>query len=236
MRQFPRIPFLKREVIRVVLADGHPICVKGVQIEISVKDIAEVVACAYNSTELFDILDTHECDVLVSDYVMSGEDFGDGLNMFARIQQRYPGLKLVVLTSINHRDVLQALEASGVRAIVSKGDLPEHLRRAMYAACCDEPYRSPRIEAAIQAPAAQAGLQAGLQGDGACVGSADLLTRCEVEVVRLFLSGFSLGEIAEKFSRSKQTVSAQKRAAMRKLDVHNDIDLVRYGVRSGLAA
>ena len=50
-----------------------------------------------------------------------------------------------------------------------------------------------------------------------------------MEVVRLFLSGFSMGEIAEKFSRSKQTVSAQKCAAMRKLDVHNDMDLVRYG-------
>lgn len=225
MRHFPHIPFATRQHVRVVLADGHPICVKGVQIEISSADIARVVACAYNSTELFGILDTHECDVLVSDYVMSGSAFGDGLNMFARIQQRYPELKLVVLTSMNHRDVLQALEASGVRAIVSKGDLPEHLRRALYAACCGEPYRSPLIQAALTdgSPAS-------------CSQGADLLTRCEVEVVRLFLSGFSLGEIAEKFSRSKQTVSAQKRAAMRKLHVQNDIDLVRYGVQSGLAA
>lgn len=214
-----------RKVIRVVLADGHPICVKGVQIEISVADIAQVVACAFNSTELFDILDTHECDVLVSDYVMSGADFGDGLSMFARIQQRYPGLKLVVLTSIDNRIVLQALEELGVRAIVSKGDLPEHLRRALHAARCGEPYRSPRIQAALEA-----------EVSASCADGVHPLTRCEVEVVRLFLSGFSLGEIAEKFCRSKQTVSAQKRAAMRKLDVHNDIDLVRYGVRSGLAA
>lgn len=211
-----------RDVIRVVLADGHPICVKGVQIEISVADIAQVVACAFNSTELFDILDTHHCDVLVSDYVMSGADFGDGLSMFAQIQERYPRLKLVVLTSLDNRIVLQALEALGVRAIVSKGDMPEHLRRALYAAWCGEPYRSPRIQAALESDTAAE--------------HEDPLTRCEVEVVRLFLSGFSLGEIAQKFHRSKQTVSAQKRAAMRKLDVHSDMDLVRYGLRSGLAA
>ncbi|WMD20221.1 response regulator transcription factor [Achromobacter seleniivolatilans] len=224
-RRRGRVTNAAREVIRVVLADGHPICVKGVQIELSVEDVAQVVACAFNSTELFNTLDSHECDVLVSDYVMSGADFGDGLSMFARIQERYPSLKLVVLTSIDNRIVLRALEDLGVRAIVSKGDLPEHLRRALCAACRGEPYRSPRIQAAMTSTMTESSSE-----------GVSHLTRCEVEVVRLFLSGFSLGEIAEKFSRSKQTVSAQKRAAMRKLDVHNDIDLVRYGVRSGLAA
>lgn len=214
-----------QELIRVVVADGHPICVKGVQIEISQVDRTRVVACAFNSTELFDVLDTQDCDVLVSDYVMSGADFGDGLSMFAQIQARYPYLKLVVMTSIDNRVVLEALENLGVRAIVSKGDMPEHLRRALYAAWCDEPYRSPRIQAALESDPVGTSLEHEAP-----------LTQCEVEVLRLFLSGLSLAEIAEKFSRSKQAVSAKKRAAMRKLHVHNDIDLVRYGIRSGLAA
>lgn len=211
--------------IRVIVADGHPICIKGVQIEIAAAGNATVVASAPNSTQLFTALSQQDGDVLISDYVMSGADFGDGLGMLSLIQQRYPALKLIVLTSIDSPLVLQALVRQGVRAIVSKSDMSEHLQHALRAVWRADQYFSPRIDGALQAQAAFAG--------GERVGK---LTRCEVEVVRLFLSGLSVGEIAQKFGRSKQTVSAQKRAAMRKLDVRTDIDLVRYGMRSGLTA
>lgn len=209
--------------IRVIVADGHPVCIKGVQVEIAAMNLARIVACVQNSTQLFKVLQCEPCDVLVSDYVMAGENFGDGLGMLSLIQQQYPALRLVVLTSIDSPLVLQAVERQGVQGIVSKADMAEHLRHAIQAIWRGEKYRSPRIEGV---------LQAGAGGVGA--DRASRLTPCEVEVVRLFLAGLSVGEIAEKFSRSKQTVSAQKRAAMRKLDVHTDSELVRYGVRNGL--
>lgn len=214
-----------QDVIRVVLADGHPICVKGVQVEIATADAAKVVACAFNSTELFDVLKQHECDVLVSDYVMQGADFGDGLSLFARIRRRYPRVQLVVLTSIIHCNVLLALERLGVKAIVSKADQPEQLHLALRAAHNGQSYRSPKIQSALEREVREPR-----------VDRLASLTWCEMEVLRHFLAGLSLSEIAMKFSRSKQTVGAHKRAAMRKLDVDNDIDLVRYGIRSGLAA
>ncbi|MFJ3461320.1 response regulator [Achromobacter spanius] len=214
-----------RNQIRVIVADGHPVCIKGIQIELAASADVAVVASAQNSTQLFAALAQHACDVLISDYVMSGSDFGDGLGMLSLIQQRHPATKLIVLTSIDSPLVLQALVKQGVRAIVSKSDMSEHLQHALRAVWRAEQYFSPRIDGALQAQAAFAGSDR--------VGK---LTRCEVEVVRLFLSGLSVGEIAQKFGRSKQTVSAQKRAAMRKLDVRTDIDLVRYGMRSGLTA
>ncbi|SEJ76846.1 MULTISPECIES: response regulator transcription factor [unclassified Achromobacter] len=209
--------------IRVIVADGHPVCVRGVQVEVAEMSHARVVASAQNSTQLFSVLLSQPCDVLVSDYVMSGESFGDGLGMLTLIQQRHPALKLIVLTSIDSPLVLQAVERLGVQGIVSKSDMTEHLRHAIQATWRGDRYRSPRIRGALEAGTGGAGAE-----------RASKLTPCEVEVVRLFLAGLTVGEIAEKFSRSKQTVSAQKRAAMRKLDVHSDSELVRYGVRNGL--
>ncbi|WMD18639.1 response regulator transcription factor [Achromobacter seleniivolatilans] len=211
--------------IRVVLADAHPVCVKGVQVELSMDGVARVVGSAFDSTQLFDVLEHHECDVLVSDYALPGTDFGDGLSMFEHIQQRYPALGLVVLTSIDNPMALRALELRGVRAIVSKRDLPEHLRQALRAASRGGAYRSPRIREAL-----------GGGAGSACATPPVALTGREVEVVRLFASGYSLGEIAEKFRRSKKAISAQKRAAMRKLNVRNDMDLLSYGLQNGLAA
>jgi len=210
--------------IRIVVAIGHPVCVKGVKIEISVVEAAKVVACAFDSAELFDVLSRHACDVLICDYALSGQGVGEGLSMLALVQQRYPAIKLIVLTAIDSPIVLQALGRQGVRGIVSKCDLSEHLRHALHAVWRGGSYFSPRIMGAL---AADVGV---LETE-----RVRTLSRCEVEVVRLFLSGMSVGEIAAKFGRSKQTVSAQKRSAMKKLDVKTDIELVRDGIAHGLA-
>ncbi|WP_143137604.1 helix-turn-helix domain-containing protein, partial [Burkholderia ubonensis] len=55
----------------------------------------------------------------------------------------------------------------------------------------------------------------------------DLTTR-EIEVVRLFCAGYTVGEIAAQLHRSKQTISSQKSSAMKKLGIVRDADLIRY--------
>jgi two-component system capsular synthesis response regulator RcsB len=62
------------------------------------------------------------------------------------------------------------------------------------------------------------------------------LTKRELEVVRFFVSGMSVTEIAMLLHRSKKTISTQKSAAMIKLGVERDADLVRYGIESGLVS
>ncbi len=50
----------------------------------------------------------------------------------------------------------------------------------------------------------------------------------ESEVLRLFAEGFSVTEIAKKLNRSIKTISSQKKSAMMKLGVDNDIALLNY--------
>ncbi|EIP84394.1 capsular synthesis regulator component B [Burkholderia humptydooensis MSMB43] len=59
------------------------------------------------------------------------------------------------------------------------------------------------------------------------------LTRLEAEVVRLYVSGLSIKEIAEQRNRTKQTISFQKESAKRKLNIKRDIDLIRYMSETG---
>lgn len=50
----------------------------------------------------------------------------------------------------------------------------------------------------------------------------------EFEILRMFVAGQSVTTIARNLSRSLKTVSTQKNAAMRKLDVSSDQDLLTY--------
>lgn len=52
--------------------------------------------------------------------------------------------------------------------------------------------------------------------------------------MRLLAEGFSVREIAQKLYISPKTVENHRSNLMRKLDLHNAIELVRYAARLGL--
>ncbi|MEA9982701.1 LuxR C-terminal-related transcriptional regulator, partial [Herbaspirillum sp. RTI4] len=59
------------------------------------------------------------------------------------------------------------------------------------------------------------------------------LTPRELEVVRLFVAGMTVNEIAGHVHRSKQTISSQKNTAMKKLGIERDADLFKYALEFG---
>ncbi|KVH56133.1 LuxR family transcriptional regulator [Burkholderia sp. MSMB1072] len=207
--------------IRIVIADDHPAIVIGARYELSATNTISVVATAHDSTELMEALAKHPCDVLVSDYAMPGSDHGDGLALFTAIFKRHPGLKIVVMTMMENTVALRALIDLGIACIVSKSDLPNHLTMAIHAAYTSGRYLSPSMDRI-------------LRHAGSLSGKAPALSVREVEVIRLFASGLSVNEIAEKLSRSKKTISTQKSSAMQKLGIERDVDLVRYAIACGL--
>jgi two-component system capsular synthesis response regulator RcsB len=176
------------------------------------------------STELIALLDREPCDVLVSDYAMPEGEYGDGLALFSLIQRRYPAIKIVVLTMLDSQAVLRGLVAQGISCIVSKTDAVDHLAPAVHTAHMGGKYYSPRIDEIIQS------IDWNRQGRG----STDILSQRESEVVRLFGSGLTVNEIAERLSRSKKTISSQKSKAMEKLGITRDVDLLRYAIESGM--
>ncbi len=207
--------------IRIVIADDHPAVVIGARYELSATNTVSVVATAHNSTELMDALAQHPCDVLVSDYAMPGIEHGDGLTMFTSILKRFPGLKIVVMTMMENAVALRALIDIGIACIVSKSDMPNHLTMAIHAAYTNGRYLSPSMDRIMR-------------NTGSVSGRPPVLSAREVEVIRLFASGLSVNEIAEKLSRSKKTISTQKSSAMQKLGIERDVDLVRYAISCGL--
>ncbi|KVO29208.1 LuxR family transcriptional regulator [Burkholderia ubonensis] len=210
--------------IRVAVADDHPVILFGVKCELSSRQSISVDGLARNSTELIDLLNRSRFDVLVCDYAMPGGDYGDGIALLSLIQQRYPHLKITVLTMMQHPMILSALVQAGVNCIVSKSDLTTHLSLAVHAAYANGLYMSPTIEKILRT----------LDPTRRTPSGKPMLTSRELEVVRLFVSGLSINEIAARLNRSKKTISTQKSTAMLKLNIDRELDLVRYGIETGL--
>jgi two-component system capsular synthesis response regulator RcsB len=209
--------------IRVVIADDHPAVLAGVEYLISDMRDALVIGTCSHAASVVDFLHKHACDVVVVDYTPPRELEGDGLALFSRLRRRFPALRIVVLTGLENREMLQLIVAGGVNSVVSKWDDPEHLRRAIRAVYIRQRYFSPEIRRMIDVERQRA------ESD-----SVGQLSLREAEVIRLLATGMSVVEIGTKVGRSRKTISAQKLTAMKKLGLGSDADLYRYALASGL--
>jgi two-component system capsular synthesis response regulator RcsB len=207
--------------IRVVVADDHPAIIKGIQQELAEAKTVDLVGAAGNSTELINLLDKHPCDVLVTDYAMPGGEYGDGLALFKFIQRRYPNINIIVMTMLDNPAVLRTLIASKIHCVLSKSDDSSYLLPAIHIAHSGGEYFSPTMRVIMQTVT---------RGNKSAID----LTKRELEVVRLLVSGLTVNEVAEQLHRSKQTVSAQKINAMKKLGIERDADLFKYAMEVGL--
>jgi two-component system capsular synthesis response regulator RcsB len=207
--------------IRVAVADDHPAVLIGIAHELAAADTIEVIGTAADSSQLVALLEAHRCDVVITDYAMPGGAYGDGATLLSYIRRHYPGVRIVVFTMMENPPLVLNMIEQGIGCVVSKADPTHHLVLAARAAAAQRGYLSPTIEAAMaDVPA---------RGPRA-------LTQREAEVVRLFVSGMTVNEIAARLNRSKKTVSAQKMSAMKKLGIERETDLYQYAMTSGLVS
>ncbi len=192
---------MKEFSIRLIIADDHPAVLVGSKHVLETVSTVSILGSVRNSTELIRLLDSQPCDVLVTDYAMPGGEHGDGITLFEFINRRYPKLKIIVMTMMDNPALLRTLTSHGVSCIISKSDDASHLIPAVHVAYSGGTYFSPSILEIMPA--------LGVDEPGSTVGK-ELSTR-ELEVVRLYVSGLTVNEIAERLHRSKQTVSTQKK-------------------------
>ncbi|WP_233832457.1 response regulator [Paraburkholderia sp. ZP32-5] len=210
--------------VRVVVADDHPVILFGAEHALLKFPGLQVVGRARQSTELVDVLQTTACDVLVTDLAMPGGRYGDGLQLIDYLRRNFPTLPIVVLTMLENPALLKRLRELGVTAVVNKSDDMSHIGVAVQRVSRNLEYMSPSVKAVLDT------LRINSRGKN----TETMLSRRELEVVRLFVSGLTIKEISTLLNRSIKTISTQKNAAMRKLGIDRDSELFQYAQSNGL--
>ncbi|WP_186149466.1 response regulator transcription factor [Burkholderia gladioli] len=206
--------------IRLILADDHPTVLSGMQHEIGRAPTLEIVGLAASAGKLIALLDATVCDVLITDYMMPGGGFPDGFPLLLHLRRNWPDLKIVVFTTVDNPGMLREIVGIDVQSVLSKLDAADHLISAAHSVYAGARYYSPSVRGALRAPREQR--------------VANTLSSREFEVIRLYVAGNTIGEIALRLNRAKQTVSAQKVSAMKKLGIERDAELFHYAFEIGL--
>ncbi|WP_254063404.1 response regulator transcription factor [Rhodanobacter sp. L36] len=215
--------------MQIIIADDHPVILMGLKALLKTQgDAFQVVDEAHNGGELLRLLATKPCDLLITDFSMPDEQAStDGLPLLKRIRRDYAALPVIVLTIIHNPTLIRGMFSVGVQGVVEKAAFTKELLMAVRAVSGGRNYLSDGLREA------QAEAHAPASNDVAPNTGAALSIR-EAEVVRLYASGLSVTQIAEKVHRSVKTISQQKSDAMRKLGLTSNSELYQYARTYGL--
>ncbi|WP_429057996.1 response regulator [Aeromonas jandaei] len=208
---------------KIILADDHPLILTGIRSLIDqITPHCEVIAEAYQVSDLLNLLQQHHCDLLITDFSMPGDTRSDGMVMIQQLRRDYPNLSIIVLTQIQNSAILQSLIQAGVKGLILKKSVINELADAIRQILLGHRYIGPTVQMQLAST--------GISGQG----NNNPLTPKESEVVRLLASGMSVTQVADYLHRSVKTISTQKKSAMTRLGISSDSALFDYAKSSGL--
>lgn len=207
-------------MIRVLIADDHPIVRKGLaQIFEDVPDIV-VAAEAADSNAVLQALETVPCDVVLLDLSMPG---AGGLEIIREIR-RTGNTPAVLVLSVHpeERFGLRALKA-GAAGYLTKESPPDLLIEALRKIHQGQKF--------ITATMAQL-MAMDLEDHGEA--PHEKLSDREFQVLRMLAQGHTVSSIAEELGLSVKTISTYRSRLLRKMHMKNNAELAHYAIRHEL--
>jgi DNA-binding NarL/FixJ family response regulator len=208
-------------VIRILIADDHPILRRGLADILSRAFEGAICDEAGNAQEVVSKVQSQDWDLVVLDVTMPGRS---GLDVLRDLKGLRPELPVLVL-SMHPEDQLgkRALKA-GASGYMNKESAPEELIKAVRKVLAGGIYVSPVLAERLARD---------LNEDSERPLHETLSDR-EFEVLRLIGSGMTTTQIAEVLHLSMPTVSTYRTRMLEKMNMRTTADLIKYALRNRL--
>ncbi|HEY8937434.1 MAG TPA: response regulator transcription factor [Cyclobacteriaceae bacterium] len=210
-----------KQKIKVYIADDHTLFRKAmVNLLRTFKYVSEVKD-AENGQDLLALMKNEVPDVAIVDLQMP---IMDGAETCEHILEKYPDVKIIVLTMHDSdRYVLHMMEM-GAHAFLLKNTEPDELERAIHSVIEKDFYHNEWVVTI---------LRKNVKAQRPNFSNDDLTDR-EKQIVQLVCRELSSKQIAEKLFVSERTIENHRATIMKKLGVKNTIGLVHYAYQIGI--
>jgi two-component system, NarL family, invasion response regulator UvrY len=209
-------------MIKILIADDHPVVREGIRQIVAADANIEVVGQAVDGADLLKRIGGSPVDVVLLDLTMPGLD---GLDVLKQLRRAQPKIAVLVLTM--HSEAQFAVRAlkSGAAGFVTKDSAAQDLVDAIKKVASGGRYISPQVAERL---AEHLGPDTGRPLH-------DQLSDREYQVLRLIAAGRSTREISEQLSLSMKTISTYRGRLFEKMKMRNTAELTAYVINNGLA-
>ena len=206
--------------IRIVVADDHPITRRGVAGILSGLDI-DVIGEAADGRSAITLCRELQPEVAVLDMYLPHLN---GVEIARELRRELPLLKAVMYTMTEDPWLVREALAAGAKGYVSKSSPPDQLRIALSRVARGQTY----VDSALSEKHARPGWKLAEPKPAQA-----LLSKRELEVLKLLARGLPGKEIADTLALSPRTLETYRARAMHKLQLRSRVDLMRFALHSG---
>jgi len=199
-------------MIKVLVVDDHTVVRSGLSKFLLVHKDFKLVGEASDGEEAVQMTALHRPDVILMDLMMPGVD---GITATRRIHTKYPGIKIIALTSFSEQSMVEGALQAGAAGYLQKNVTEVELANAIRSAHAGRMTLSPEASLVL----AEALTQPHLPGSD--------LTEREREVMRLMVDGYNNNEIASRLVISLGTVKFHISNIFQKLGVDSRVEAVK---------
>lgn len=204
------------EPTRLLSVDDHPVLRQGLDLLFGDVDDLELVATVDSAEEAVAAVADLQPQVVLVDVRLPGMD---GITAVRRIKSDAPSVRTVVFSAYGDRRMLSDAIAAGASGYVLKGSPPEDLVRAVRSVAAGRPFVDPSLSPMLVMTETAAG---------------EPLAEREREVLRLLAEGLHTDEVADRMGVGSETVKADMKRALGKLEAETRAHAVAIALRKAL--
>ena len=209
-------------MIKIFLAEDQQLFVEGLKQLLADQEDIAFEGTANNGREALTAILESVPDLCMLDINMPDMD---GISLAIRLKKEHPQLPIIMLSTHTNKEFIKDLVSIGVEGFVIKNADKEELVQAIRKVASGGQWFSDILQPEV----AETRKEIENHPD-----HLKLLSKRELEILRLIGQGFSSVEIAEKLFLSAHTVDTHRRNIMLKLNMNNLAALVRYANDRGL--
>ena len=212
--------------VKLLLVDDHEIVRAGLRMLFSAEPDVQIVGEAASGREAIEQVAKLAPDVVLMDVAMPDMN---GIEATRRIKEAFPQVVVLALTMHEDEEYFFEMLSAGASGYVPKRAAPDDLLSAIRVVNQGEVFIYPSMARLLVRDFLR-------RAEDTAPSDAELLTPREHEVLGWIAEGLTNREIAERLVISVKTVDRHRENIMRKLNLHNRVELVRYAIEKGLIA
>ncbi|RLD12236.1 MAG: DNA-binding response regulator [Chlamydiae bacterium] len=211
--------------IKVFLVDDHIIVREGLKTILNKEPDMEVTGEAKNGKEAIDKIHDCETDIIIMDIEMPGLD---GIDTTKKIISEY-GKKVLALSAHSEIHYVQKMLKAGAKGYLLKECIIDEISRAIHRIINGGIYISDKLTQNVVSDYVKRLSEVENS-------TLSILTKKEIEVIKLTAKGLSRKEIAHQLYTTASTVSTHRQNVMEKLGFSTMAELLMFAIREGIVS
>jgi len=212
---------LEQEEITIVLVDDHEVLREALREKLNREPGLRVVGEARDTSGALEVISELKPSVLILDVTLKHES---GIDVALETAKISSTTRILAYSMHTEKAIVLEMLKAGALGYVSKVATKTDLLNAIRAIAEGKTYLCAETSRVV------------VDSLSAEDEAESPLSAREREVLRLLAEGRRSFEIAETLFISVSTVEVHRRNIMRKLDLHNSVELTRYAIRAGITS